>query len=68
MVARTAAHQPFPDVDEGLVTRRDDEAVDSLDLVDPFEEIADPLRPIRGLLFGLLLCAPFWVGVYWLLQ
>jgi hypothetical protein len=68
MVAQTAAHQPFPDVDEGFVTRRDNEFIDSVDLVDPAEEIADPLRPMRGLVFGLLLCAPFWMGVYWMLQ
>jgi hypothetical protein len=68
MVAQTAAHQPFPDIDEGFVTRRDDEFIDSVDLVDPAEEFADPLRPMRGLVFGLLLCAPFWMGVYWLLQ
>jgi hypothetical protein len=24
---------------------------------------ADPLRAARGILFGLLLCAPFWLGV-----
>ena len=68
MIAQTAAHQPFPNVNEGLVTSRDDEFVDSFDLVDPSEELADPLGPVRGLLFGLLLGAPFWMGVYWLLQ
>jgi hypothetical protein len=69
MVAQTAtAHQPFSDVDEGFVTRRDDVFVDLVDLVDPAEEIVDPLSPMRGLVFGLLLCAPFWMGVYWVLQ
>ena len=30
-------------------------------------EIVDPLAAARGILLGLLLCVPFWVGVYLLI-
>jgi hypothetical protein len=68
MTARTVAQQ-FPDVvDEDFVKLHDDGLVGSVDLIVPSEEFADPLRPVRGLLIGLLLCAPFWIAVLWLLQ
>jgi hypothetical protein len=69
MAARAAAQQPCPDAaDEDFVTQHDDELVDSVDLTGLSEEFADPLRPVRGLLIGLLLCSPFWIAVFWLLQ
>ncbi len=38
-----------------LTVELDDETVESLDA-------------LRGVLFGVLLCMPFWAGVYWLLS
>ena len=28
------------------------------------DEVDDPCAPARGILLSLLLCVPFWVGVY----
>ena len=28
------------------------------------DEVDDPCAPARGILLSLLLCSPFWVGVY----
>ena len=28
------------------------------------DEVDDPCAPARGILLSLVLCAPFWIGVY----
>jgi hypothetical protein len=68
MVVQTIAEQPFSDVGDGLVTESVSEVVAaSFNLADA-EGLADPLRSARGVLFGLLLCAPLWSVVsFWLL-
>jgi hypothetical protein len=34
--------------------------------VEPDWETVESLDAIRGVLFGIALCVPFWAGVYWL--
>jgi hypothetical protein len=34
--------------------------------VEPDWETDESLDAIRGVLFGMALCLPFWAGVYWL--
>ena len=46
------AHQPFPDLD-AFQSEADRE---------------DVFNPIRGILVGIVLCAPFWAAVYWILR
>ena len=76
MATRTAADRPFKDLDVlDSGPRGGAASADStVDAVGPVEEIYDEtaetddrLSPSRGILLGLLLCAPFWIGVvYWL--
>jgi hypothetical protein len=44
------------------------EAFDEIDelQVEPDWETVESLDAIRGLLFGIVLCVPFWAGVFWL--
>jgi hypothetical protein len=46
------AFEAFPDVDE-LRAEPDQDPVESF-------------NAIRGILFGVALCVPFWAGVYWI--
>jgi hypothetical protein len=32
------------------------------------EELVESLDALRGVLFGLVVCIPFWAGVYWVLR
>ncbi len=54
MTGQPLTMEPAQDIDR-LTVELDDETVESLDA-------------LRGVLFGVLLCMPFWAGVYWLLS
>ena len=76
MAPRTVADRPFKDLDVldsgprgGAVS-----AVDTIDAAGLVEEVCDdtvetddPLSPSRGILLALLLAAPFWIAVVYLL-
>jgi hypothetical protein len=57
MATRTLVDRPFQDlsVPELLDTRTDSEVV------------ATVCIPARGVFFGLAICTPFWLAVFWLL-
>jgi hypothetical protein len=67
MATQTIANQPLPELDI-LAAKVDDEAVGPVLVVEPSEETADPMRPARGIPLGVVICAPFWIAVYWLLR
>jgi hypothetical protein len=52
MTSQPVIYEPFPDVDH------------EVELEDEF----DLLNPVRGIVIGIALCAPFWVGVYWMFR
>jgi hypothetical protein len=52
MGSRPLAFEAFQDIDELQV--------------EPDWDTAESLDAIRGVLFGIILCVPFWAGVYWL--
>ena len=49
MTTQPVTYEPFPDAD---------------DLALEFEGQADVLNPVRGILVGILVCAPFWAAMY----
>jgi len=49
MASHPVTYEPFPDVD---------------DLGLDFEADADVLNPVRGILMGIVICAPFWAAAY----
>jgi hypothetical protein len=69
MATRTLVDRPFPDLDvPELLDSRHGDVLASIAVLDPCEESEDDdrLSPARGILVALLLCAPFWLGVFWL--
>ena len=56
MATRTLADRPFQDL-----------SVPDLDTRTDSEVVAAVCVPARGIFFGLALCTPFWLAVFWLL-
>jgi hypothetical protein len=48
MTSQPATYQTFPDIDRNVEPEGD----------------FDVMNPVRGIVMGIALCAPFWVGVY----
>jgi hypothetical protein len=73
MAIETFVDRPFPDLDtpDALDTAISQVTALSGDIVGPSgetEPIEDRLNAARGVLIALLICAPFWIGVFWLLS
>ena len=69
VATHSVVDRPFPDLDvpDVLGVRRDAVTpVRVVGIAGEIDEVDDRLSPARGVLFALLLCTPFWVGVYWL--
>lgn len=72
MATQTFVDRPFPDLDVP-----DAHGTQSLGVVLPADVVGpsgetepteDRLGAARGVLLAVLLCAPFWLGVLWLLS
>ena len=61
--APALAYQSFSDAD-ALVFRRVEAVAAHTETGDRSEEATDVCAPARGILVGLVLCAPFWIGLY----
>jgi len=69
VAAQTFVDRPFTDLDvPDTLDTRSRGLVLPADVVGPSGETEDRLGAARGILFALLLCAPFWLGVLWLLS
>ncbi len=73
MAIQVFVDRPFPDLDapDTLDTQSHGVAVPLDDVVGPSgetEPIEARLGAARGILLALLLCAPFWIGLFWLLS
>ena len=64
MVAAPAqAYQSFSDADAPVI-RHVGKVAAHIEAGDRSEEATDLCAPARGILVGLALCAPFWIGLY----
>ena len=55
MSTESVLYEALPDVDDSLVELEPDKAVESFDVM-------------RGILVGVMLCLPFWAGLYLILR
>jgi len=73
VATRVFIDRPFPDLDapDALDTQSHGFVAPLVDVVGPSGETEPTearLGAARGILLALLLCAPFWIGLVWLLS